>query len=516
MMYMNKVDHVVTVLCNGSAVSAQLLFKPPMRKRLAVLLLLFVGICAPAQGPIGSASRSADVAQYVKVDAPTFALSHVRVIDGTGVAAREDQTVVVDHGRIIGIGASAETKIPSGFTEFDYRGHTVIPGLVGMHDHLFYTAPIVRDERGQVPPPGFIVTELPYTAPHLYLAAGVTTIRTTGANFPDADINIKHLIDANQMPGPKIHATSPYLDGPSQIFYSHILTGPDDVRRMVSFYAQDGFTSWKVYMNLTRAELAAVIDEAHKRHEKVTGHLCSVTWHEAIVLGIDDLEHGPVYADTGFISAKVPDKCPANYRQAWANVEANSQPVRDLIRELVDHHVAVTSTLPVFAAGLVDRPPSPRVLQAMATDTRISFLSARALTTPESNARGAASLKKEMDFEYAFAKAGGLLLAGPDPTGNGGVLPGFGDWRELELLVEAGFTPLEAIHIATQNGAEYLGESDKIGTLAVGKLADIVVVNGDPSKDIADIEKTVLVFKDGVGYDSIKLFDSVKGQVGIK
>ena len=127
-----------------------------------------------------------------------------------------------------------------------------------------------------------------------------------------------------------------------------------------------------------------------------------------------------------------------------------------------------------------------------------------------------ALFKKELEFELAFAKAGGLLLAGPDPTGNGGVLPGFGDQREVELLVEAGFSPVEAIQIATQNGAVYLGQQDHIGTIAAGKQADLVLIKGDPSKNIDDIEKVETVLKDGVGYDSQKLIESVRGQVGMR
>jgi hypothetical protein len=127
-----------------------------------------------------------------------------------------------------------------------------------------------------------------------------------------------------------------------------------------------------------------------------------------------------------------------------------------------------------------------------------------------------ALLRKEMDFEVAFAKAGGLLLAGPDPTGNGGVLPGFGDQREVELLVEAGFTPVEAIQIATENGAVYLGQQGRIGTLSPGKQADLVVIKGDPSKKIEEIENVETVFRAGIGYDSKKLIDSVRGQVGIR
>jgi hypothetical protein len=121
-----------------------------------------------------------------------------------------------------------------------------------------------------------------------------------------------------------------------------------------------------------------------------------------------------------------------------------------------------------------------------------------------------------MEFELAFVRAGGLLLAGPDPTGYGGVLPGFGDQREVELLVEAGFSPLEAIKIATYNGALYLGAQDQFGTIAVGKLADMVLIKGNPGQDIADIEKVELVFKEGLGYDSAKLLESARSLVGIR
>ena len=131
-------------------------------------------------------------------------------------------------------------------------------------------------------------------------------------------------------------------------------------------------------------------------------------------------------------------------------------------------------------------------------------------------ALGLSGFAMDMEFERDFVKAGGLLLAGEDPTGMGGDLAGFGDQREVELLVEEGFTPLEAIHIATFNGAQYLGEADRIGTIAAGKKADLVVIKGDPSQKINDIENVEIVFKDGVGYDSAKLIESVRGLVGIR
>jgi hypothetical protein len=192
----------------------------------------------------------------------------------------------------------------------------------------------------------------------------------------------------------------------------------------------------------------------------------------------------------------------------------NGAQVQELIRYLVSQHVAVTSTLPVFEAHAPGRPAlQQRTLDAMSAESAQSYLSDRARVALDSPM---VLLRKEMDFEIAFVKAGGLLLAGPDPTGNGGVLPGFGDEREIELLVEAGFTPVEAIHIATENGALYLGQQDRIGTLAPGKQADLVLIKGDPSKRIEETENVETVFKAGLGYDSKKLIDSVRGQVGIR
>jgi hypothetical protein len=295
----------------------------------------------------------------------------------------------------------------------------------------------------------------------------------------------------------------------------HELTGPDDAKRMVDYWAAEGMTSYKAYMNITREELGVAIQQAHANKMKLTGHLCSVTWPEAVALGIDDLEHGPVFADTEFVADKKPDVCPTGGSSTWAKQDVNGTQVQELIHNLVTHHVAVTSTLPVFEASAPGRPKlQPRTLDSMSSESAQSYLTARARVALD--APMTALLRKEMDFEFAFATAGGLLLAGPDPTGNGGVLPGFGDQREIELLVEAGFTPLEAIQIATENGASYLGQQDRIGTLAPGKQADLVLIKGDPSKRIDEIENVETVFKAGIGYDSKKLIDSVRGQVGIR
>jgi hypothetical protein len=466
---------------------------------------------------IAQSQKPGDVAAFISVDAPVFVLNHVRVIDGTGAAAKEDQAIVIANGKIQSIGPAASAQIPQGVQLLDRSGYTVIPGLVGMHDHLYYTDSIaVQVVDGRVSEPGLFIAEIPYTAPRLYLAAGVTTLRTTGSLEPYTDLKVKSRIDTNRMPGPSIDATAPYLEGaPTRFAQMHELTGPDDAKRLVEYWTAEGMTSFKAYMNITREELRVAIQQAHAHKLKLTGHLCSVTWPEAVALGIDDLEHGPVFTDTEFVADKKPDVCPTGGRDSWAQQQVNGAPVQQMIHDLVTHHVAVTSTLPVFEAYAPGRPKlRPRVLHAMSAESLQSYLTDRANVPLDSPMT--VLLRKEMDFEVAFVRAGGLLLAGPDPTGNGGVLPGFGDQREIELLVEAGLTPVEAIHVATDNGAAYLGQQDRIGTLAPGKQADLVVIQGDPSKNIEEIENVETVFKAGIGYDAKKLMDSVRGQVGIR
>jgi imidazolonepropionase-like amidohydrolase len=480
------------------------------------LVFLFASLIVAAIA-MAQAQKAIDVADIISVDAPVFVLDHVRVIDGTGAAAKEDQAVVIANGKIQSIGPAASVQIPQGAQQMDRSGYTVIPGLVGMHDHLYYTDSYsVQIAGGRLGEPGLFVAEIPYTAPRLYLAAGVTTMRTTGSLEPYTDLKVKSRIDANLMPGPSIDATAPYLEGaPTRFAQMHELTGPDDAKRTVDYWAAEGMTSFKAYMNITREELGAAIRQAHDHKLKLTGHLCSVTWPESIALGIDNLEHGPVFADTEFVADKKPDVCPTGGASSWLKQDINGAQVQELIHNLVSHHVAVTSTLPVFEASVPGRPKlQQRTLDAMSAESAQSYLTMRARVALDSPAT--ALMRKEMDFEVAFAKMGGLLLAGPDPTGNGGVLPGFGDQREVELLVEAGFTPVEAIQIATQNGALYLGQQDRIGTLAPGKQADLVLIKGDPSKRIDEIENVDTVFKAGIGYDSKKLIENVRGQVGIR
>jgi imidazolonepropionase-like amidohydrolase len=441
---------------------------------------------------------------YVQVDAPIVALTHVRVVDGTGAPAREDQTIVLEKGKIRSVGSAASANVPKDAKVLELRDRTVIPGLVGMHDHMFY--PIGSGS----------FAEMGFSFPRLYLACGVTTIRTTGSIEPYTDLEVRKLIEAGKTLGPRMHVTGPYLEGEGSFTpQMHALTSPEDATKTVNYWLDEGVDDFKAYNYLTPATLGAAITAAHARGAKVTGHLCSIGFREAAALGIDDLEHG-LLVDTEFFPWKKPDQCAQDSRDTGfiAGLDLASAPVKEMIDDLVKRKVAVTSTLPVFEMFVPGRPTvQKRVLDALSPDAQAQFLPIKERIDGAGSA-WAGAFKKEMEFERAFVKAGGLLLAGEDPTGIGGVLAGFGDQRGVELLVEAGFTPFEAIQIATSNGAKYLGLSDKIGTIAAGMLADLVVVHGDPSKKIEDIENVETVFKGGVGYDSAKIIESVHGAVG--
>jgi len=443
------------------------------------------------------------VRAFVKIDAPVVVLTNVRVIDGTGAPPRERQTIVIRDANIAEIGDAARVKAPEGATVIDLTGKSVIPGLVMAHEHLYYpTGPNVYGQLGV----SFV---------RLYLAGGVTTMRTAGNTNGLMDINLKQQIDAGQQAGPAMDATAPYLNGPNNQLQMHALKDADDARRQVAYWADMGATSFKAYMQITRAELGAAIEEAHTRGLKVTGHLCSVTLAEAADLGIDNLEHG-FMAATDFVADKQPDVCPGQAvgQRTIAELDENGAPFKALVKKLVDKHVALTSTMTVFETFTPGRPMPPGI-DVLLPELRAQFAAAHARVERNQQSLYKTLLPKGMALERAFAKAGGMLIAGTDPTGSGGVIPGYSNQRQVELLVEEGFTPLEAISISTLNGAKYLGRDARVGTIAAGKQADLVVVNGDPSKTIADIRNIETVFRMGIGFDPAKLIASVTGKAGL-
>ncbi len=466
---------------------------------LASLVLLPGALAAQRPDSLSEAVR-----QYVALDTSAVALTHVLVLDGTGAAPTPDQTILIRDGRIAEVGPAGRVTVPDGVKTMDLSGHTVIPGLVGMHDHLFYTAA------------GGRAVQMSYTGPRLYLASGVTTIRTAGGRNTYAEINLRDAINKGQVPGPHIHLTAPYITGAAGGGSMDVVTSPDEAKRFVAYWASEGITWIKAYTDIGRAELGAAIKEAHKRKIKVTGHLCSVSFREAVDLGIDNLEHGMLTA-SDFDPSKQPDVCPVGVVGRNNTVDPTGDVAKATIQTMVKRNVSMTSTLAVYEPFVANRPTKePRVLNAMAPEVRASYMQVR----QEIDSTGAGpitadGLKSAMVFEREFVAAGGNLAAGVDPTGLGGALAGYGDQRNYELFIEAGFAPAQAIRIMSLNGAKILGVEGQVGSVERGKRADLVVLDGDLTADPAVIEKPSTVFKDGVGFDSAKLIASVQGRVGI-
>ncbi len=416
---------------------------------MKIAFRLVTAVLASAVVYGAQAPRFSDTVRgFVKIDAPVVALTNVRVIDGTGAPAKENQTIVLRGGNIAEIGDAARVKAPDGATTIDLTGKSVIPGLVMVHEHLYYpTGPGIYGQLGL----SFV---------RLYLAGGVTTMRTGGNVNGFMDLKLKQLIEQGQQPGPAIDATAPY-----------------------------GL--------------------------KITGHLCSVTYAEAADLGIDNLEHG-FLASTDFVADKQPDVCPGQTasQRTIAALDENGEPFKALVKKLVEKKVALTSTLTVFETFTPGRPMPPG-LEVLLPELKQQFAQNYQRTAQNEQSVYKSLFPRALALERAFARAGGMLIAGTDPTGGGGVVPGYANQRQLELLVEEGFTPVEAIRIGTLNGAAYLGRAARVGSIAPGKQADLVVIDGDPSKTIADVRKVETVFKQGVGFDPAKLVASVSGKVGL-
>jgi imidazolonepropionase-like amidohydrolase len=466
------------------------------RSVLLASLLAGSALAAQERPALGPEAR-----RFVSVDAPVVALTHVRVIDGTGAPAREDQTIVISGTRITAVGPSASTPAPGGAELLDLTGHTVIPGLVGLHEHMWFGG--VRQS-----------TPLPVTGPMLYLALGVTTAMTAGSQFPYHELNLKRMIDAGLSPGPRMHITGPYMTGGApRSGANRIVASPAEARRVVAYWADEGATWFKFLGEGTAEVLGAAIEEAHARGLRVTGHLCSVTFTEAAALGIDLLQHGFI-TNSDHVPDKRPGVCPPANMRIQADVDVDGPDVRRSIERIVAAGAAVVSTLGVYETFSPGRARlDPRGLEMLKPETRKEV---------EANHAGIAQggfvvperlLLKMMQWERAFVVAGGLLGAGSDPWGTG-YLPGFGDLRNFEMLVEAGFPPEGAVRILTLNGARILGEEERLGSVAAGKLADLVVIRGNPVAAPSTIYDVVTVFKDGVGYDSASLRQAAKGSIG--
>ena len=474
-----------------------------MKKIWVVALLLSKNFFAL---PLQAQSFTPQVIAFIKVKAGTIAISNVKIIDGSGAPAKEHQTILIQNDLITATGNSKEITIPADAIVIDGTGKTLIPGLVMLHEHLYYTSPAEEF---------FNITEMPITFPRLYLAAGVTTTRTGGSIEPQTDLNLKRMIGEGKMLGPDMDITAPYMERKGfDIPGLNVIKDSAEATASVIFWANKGCTSFKMYMHATKDDLIAVVREAHQRGLKVTGHIGTLTYREAAENGIDNLEHG-FMASSDFAPGKKEGELDnAAVRKSLINLDANSAQMKELMQFLISKKVAVTSTLPVFEPYT-----GSEIVHGGGLDALIPQIQEKQTKQwnqmQHKDSVSIGLFKKELGWEKQFYDAGGLLVAGTDPTGAGRTIAGYSNYREIELLVQAGFSAVQAIKICTLNGAVYLGRTKDIGTIEKGKKADLVLINGDIEKNIKNIRNTEIVFKKGVGFDSKKIFDSVKGKVGL-
>lgn len=475
-------------------------FAKKWAKKTTSATVILWALCVPCLA-------QADTSGFAVEVSPVIVFTGARLIDGTGGVVKENQSVLVRNGRIAELGPDGSINIPEEARRIAMAGRSLLPGWVMHHEHLFY----VSDHQKAM-----ILTQQPISFPMLYLAAGVTSARTAGSIEPYVELNIKARIDAGQSAGPDFDLTAPYLQGgKGKFLQQHGLKSVKETRDMIDYWAKQGFTSVKAYTEISRAQLAAAIEEAHKRSLKITAHLCSVTYREAADLGIDQLEHGFIVS-TDFYADKKPDSCPSFTDQINSLIATNpeGEEAQSLFRHLIENNVVITSTLEAYARAANMLPTLPDdVVGLFDNDSRgvyknhVTNLGDKPTWLPRK------AIETEMAMELAFWRAGGKLVVGTDPTG-AGTLPGYGSLSAIELLVKAGIPPIRAIKIASYNGAEAMGVLHDRGSIAVGKRADLIIINGNPSVDINTIHNIDMVFKNGIGYDPVKLKESADASIG--
>ena len=392
---------------------------------------------------------------------------------------------MLSNGKIISIEKTGKLPVPATAKIIDLTGKTILPGLVMLHEHMNYNT-------------GAAVWQFqPVSFPKLFLAAGVTTLRTAGAENPMYDLNLKRQIDKGVLVGPRIFVTGPMFNDVSGGFLGDfIISTYEEGRKATGFWAEKGCTSFKVYSDISREALRGVIDEAHARGLIVTGHLGRMSCTEAANLGIDNIEHS-------FGS------CSSDLNLSWDttwSIKPEQQEAKELIRLLIAKNIVLTIT-PFSDSDF----RNPEQLDYLSTDERKRVEGY--LKDPPPFMPKEINDKQLRPLEKLFIKNGGRVVLGADAA-DCGLLPGFQDHNAMVSMVKAGWTPLEVIKIATIDGAKFLKIEKELGSIDVGKIADLLIVSGKPDQNIYDIKKVAIVFRNGIGYDSKALRERVKGLVG--
>jgi len=385
----------------------------------------------------------------------TVAIVGATLIDGRGGPVLSDSVVVIRGDRIAAVGTRASVTIPQGAEVVDARGLTLVPGLIDSHFHIDGDDPL----------------------PALFLSHGVTSLRDPGQWIEAYDAARKA-----PAPVPRLFLCGPHLDSPPPAYPadSYIVRDADETRHAVNRFVDDGASAIKVYFRLPLALIKIAIETAHSRGVPVMGHLEIVDARDAINAGIDGIEHA-----TSFGTALLPLRDAEKYRQAvladnnarregryqvWNSIDLTTPQAKALFKLIVDHGVVVSPTLAVFERQAGDKDTTNVHVHAF----------------------------KQMEAFVGLAKKEGAKVVVGSHSDVPHAKRGWAYQRELELLVESGLTPMEAIVGGTMENARYFRIEDRLGSVEVGKLADLVLVEGDPLKDIRNMRRIKRVMLNGL------------------
>ena len=434
---------------------------------------------------------------------PSLQITHISVVDGTGSKPRPDMTVVVSDGVIRYIGPSA-TKAPlPASTTINGRGKFLLPGLIDTHAHVTYLR-FIDGARSAV-----YDDETSMASLRLLLAFGITTVRNPGGPTKEA-VALRRRVASDEIDGPTIFTAGNILNRSSgSDGLTRAVENDGDVEREVEAQAAAGVDFIKVYANMPPDLVASTIRAAHARGLKVIGHLQATSWTKAAELGIDAICHGASWST---------DELPANRRETYVramsaegamrarlewldDVEPDGVEIQTMVREISKRRIPIDPTLIAYATKLLG--DSPRFLNSPDLSVapplmRSSFQELNFVRdwSVQDFARGHRGWPKMQALIMSYYRGGVLLTAGSDEP-NSWVVPGPSLHTELQLLAEAGLPPIDVITMATRNGAESLGILGQTGTISVGKQADLLIVDTDPTQDIANTRRISLIIKGG-------------------
>jgi imidazolonepropionase-like amidohydrolase len=424
-----------------------------------LLIALLIYSNAFAQRRQRQAARVArplhEVNQVARPDANhVVAIVGATLIDGRGGAPVLDAAVLVRGERILAVGKRASVSIPAGAEVVDANGLTLVPGLIDSHFHIDGDDPL----------------------PALYLTHGITSLRDPGQWTEAYDVARKAAA-----PVPRLFLCGPHLDSPPAAYPadSYIVRDAEETRLAVNRFADEGASAIKVYFRLPLALIRVAAEAAHARGLPVTSHLEIVDATDAIRAGVDGVEHA-----TSFGTALLPLRDAEKYRQAvladnnarregryqvWSKIDLDSPRARGVFKLIVERGTVVSPTLAVFERQLGDK------------------------DTTEMHVR---AFKQMEAFVGRAFRAGAHVVVGSHSD-----VPhakrGWAYQRELELLVESGLTPMQAIVAGTMENARYFRAADRLGSIEAGKIADMVLVEGAPSKNISDMRRINRVMLNG-------------------